>query len=208
MANSSSIENAGTGDAVTGTFLGLAEGAQIANFLGSGRSATLSYIGGDGHDVTLTGHGLFVSLDGAGNLVLTYNAGMDDAVTIQAAPATVESVITHAIELIGNQVAPFTGTGTMVARVPFTAVTETQISANVRRRQRCLDLQQGRVSQRLQRRGLSQPRQFTVRRPGGTLNNLVKSVFRDRRKWLHSDIRNRLLIDVVTIESMPVSPPR
>lgn len=130
MANSSSIENAGTGDAVTGTFLGLAEGAQIANFLGSGRSATLSYIGGDGHDVTLTGHGLFVSLDGAGNLVLTYNAGMDDAVTIQAAPATVESVITHATELIGNQVAPFTGTGTMVARVPFTAVTETQISAN------------------------------------------------------------------------------
>jgi len=55
---------------------------------------------------------------------------MDDAVTIQAAPATVESVITHATELIGNQVAPFTGTGTMVARVPFTAVTETQISAN------------------------------------------------------------------------------
>ena len=105
MANSSSIENAGTGDAVTGTFLGLAEGAQIANFLGSGRSATLSYIGGDGHDVTLNGHGIFVSLDGAGNLILTYNAGTDDAVTIQTAPATVESVITHATRLIGIQMA-------------------------------------------------------------------------------------------------------
>jgi hypothetical protein len=34
MANSSSIENDGTSDAVAGTFRGLAEGAQIANFLG------------------------------------------------------------------------------------------------------------------------------------------------------------------------------
>jgi hypothetical protein len=62
-------------------------------------------IGDDGHDVTLNGHGIFVSLDGAGNLILTYNAGTDDAVTIQTAPATVESVITHATRLIGIQMA-------------------------------------------------------------------------------------------------------
>ena len=105
MANSSLIDKDVTSDAVTGTFQGLAEGAQIANFLDSGRSATVSYIGGDRHDVTLTGDGFFVSLDGAGNLVLTCNADTDDAVTIQAAPATVESVITHATELIDNQVA-------------------------------------------------------------------------------------------------------
>jgi hypothetical protein len=123
------IDNDGTGDAVTGTFQGLAEGAKIANFLGSGRSATISYIGGDGNDVTLTGDGFFVSIDGAGNMVLTDNAGTNDAVTIQADPGTMEYVIRHATELIGNQVAPFTGTGTMVARVPFAAVTG-QIIAN------------------------------------------------------------------------------
>lgn len=41
-------------DAVTGTFSGLAEGAQISNFLSSGTIATISYIGGTGNDVTLT----------------------------------------------------------------------------------------------------------------------------------------------------------
>ncbi|MGZ0170991.1 MAG: beta strand repeat-containing protein [Planctomycetales bacterium] len=123
------INNDGA-DAVSGTFLGLAEGAKIANFLGSGRSGTVSYVGGDGNDVTITGDGFFVSIDGAGNLVLTDNAGTADAVTIQADPATSEYVITHTTELIGNQVAPFTGTGTMVVRVPFAAVTGTEIIAN------------------------------------------------------------------------------
>lgn len=125
------IDNDGTGDAVTGTFDGLAEGAKIANFLGSGRSATISYVGGDGNDVTLTGDGFFVSLDGSGNLIITDNAGTDDTVTIQADPATMEYVIRHTTEPIGNQVPGGTGTGTMVARVPFAAVTGTQIIANL-----------------------------------------------------------------------------
>jgi len=125
------IDNDGAADAVSGTFLGLAEGAKIATFLGSGRSGTVSYVGGDGNDVTITGDGFFVSIDGAGNLVLTDNAGTNDAVTIQADPGTMEYVITHATELIGNQVAPFTGTGTMVVRVPFAAVTGTEIIANL-----------------------------------------------------------------------------
>ncbi len=41
-------------DAVSGTFDGLAEGATIENFLGTGHSATISYVGGDGNDVVLT----------------------------------------------------------------------------------------------------------------------------------------------------------
>lgn len=40
-------------DAVTGTFSGLAEGAIIPNFLGSGLTAQISYVGGTGNDVTL-----------------------------------------------------------------------------------------------------------------------------------------------------------
>ena len=41
-------------DAVIGTFNGLAEGAFIPNFLGSGLSAQITYLGGDGNDVMLT----------------------------------------------------------------------------------------------------------------------------------------------------------
>ena len=39
---------------VTGTFAGLAEGATISNFLGSGLDATITYAGGGGNDVVLT----------------------------------------------------------------------------------------------------------------------------------------------------------
>ncbi|MCX7421143.1 MAG: autotransporter-associated beta strand repeat-containing protein, partial [Planctomycetia bacterium] len=42
-------------DAISGTFNGLAEGATIStNFLGSGRTATISYVGGSGNDVVIT----------------------------------------------------------------------------------------------------------------------------------------------------------
>ncbi|MFM9959810.1 MAG: beta strand repeat-containing protein, partial [Planctomycetaceae bacterium] len=41
-------------DAITGIFNGLTEGAVIANFLGSGQSARISYVGGTGNDVVLT----------------------------------------------------------------------------------------------------------------------------------------------------------
>ncbi|MBX2927129.1 MAG: T9SS type A sorting domain-containing protein [Saprospiraceae bacterium] len=41
-------------DPIIGTFNGLAEGATINNFLGSGLDATISYIGGTGNDVVLT----------------------------------------------------------------------------------------------------------------------------------------------------------
>jgi len=47
------IANDGS-DAVSGTFDGLAEGAMIPNFLGSGLDAQISYAGGDGNDVVIT----------------------------------------------------------------------------------------------------------------------------------------------------------
>jgi len=40
--------------AITGSFTGLAQGATIANFLGSSLHAQISYLGGDGNDVVLT----------------------------------------------------------------------------------------------------------------------------------------------------------
>ena len=48
------ILNKTSAGAVTGTFTGLAQGAQIANFLGSSLHAQISYIGGDGNDIVLT----------------------------------------------------------------------------------------------------------------------------------------------------------
>jgi CSLREA domain-containing protein len=47
------INNDGA-DAITGTFNGLAEGATITNFLGSGLNATISYRGGTGNDVVIS----------------------------------------------------------------------------------------------------------------------------------------------------------
>ena len=44
--------NDGAGDAVTGTFAGLAEGAHVFSSLG--QDYTISYIGGDGNDIILT----------------------------------------------------------------------------------------------------------------------------------------------------------
>ncbi|MBV9214707.1 MAG: IPT/TIG domain-containing protein, partial [Acidobacteria bacterium] len=50
------IDNDGTSDAVSGTlFTGLGEGAVIStDFLGTHRTATISYVGGDGNDVVIT----------------------------------------------------------------------------------------------------------------------------------------------------------
>ncbi|MFN8354756.1 MAG: BspA family leucine-rich repeat surface protein [Spirosomataceae bacterium] len=47
------VDNDGS-DAVTGTFTGLAQGATITNFLGSGLNATISYTGGTSNDVIIT----------------------------------------------------------------------------------------------------------------------------------------------------------
>ena len=80
-------------DAITGTFNGLAEGAIVsANFLGSGLSATISYIGGTGNDVVLTviSGETGVVLSG-GNLVITDGNGgtSNDTLTISLNGANV-----------------------------------------------------------------------------------------------------------------------
>jgi hypothetical protein len=51
------INNDGS-DAVSGTFAGLPEGSLVGNFMGLGRAATISYVGGDGNDVVLTDAGI------------------------------------------------------------------------------------------------------------------------------------------------------
>ena len=61
----------------TGTFNGLAEGATIANFLGSGLDATLTYAGGDGDDVVLDILATTVTLVG-GDLIIDDAAGNED----------------------------------------------------------------------------------------------------------------------------------
>jgi len=63
------ISNDGS-DAVSGTFSGLAEGAVVStDFLGSGRTAAITYKGGDGNDVAIVVAG-GVSYSGAGQLKL------------------------------------------------------------------------------------------------------------------------------------------
>ena len=47
------LSQSGAG-AISGTFTGLPQGATIANFLGSSLHAQISYVGGDGNDITLT----------------------------------------------------------------------------------------------------------------------------------------------------------
>ena len=47
------VSNDGT-DPIIGTFTGLPEGSIINNFLNSGKTAIISYVGGDGNDVTIT----------------------------------------------------------------------------------------------------------------------------------------------------------
>ncbi len=68
------IDNDGTSDAVTGTFAGLAEGAVLTNFLGSGLDATISYAGGDGNNVVISVQSPTVTVAGTGG---------DDAITIR-----------------------------------------------------------------------------------------------------------------------------
>jgi len=52
--DSFTIINNDASDPVSGTFSGLAEGATISNFLGSGLDATITYVGGDGNDAVIS----------------------------------------------------------------------------------------------------------------------------------------------------------
>ena len=60
------IHNTGAGP-VSGTFLGLAEGSTVVSVTNPGTTFTLSYVGGTGHDVTLTG--LQIASDASGPVI-------------------------------------------------------------------------------------------------------------------------------------------
>ena len=81
------IDNDGISDAVSGTFAGLAEGASIANFLGSGLNATISYAAGDGNDVVLRIAGITITETDGGTSV-SENVTTDTvSVVLDAQPA-------------------------------------------------------------------------------------------------------------------------
>ncbi len=77
------ISNDGT-DAVTGTFAGLAEGAE---FISNGRTYKVSYVGGDGNDVTITDNTVVSSIDMTdADSLKSLSPGTTDQVTLT--PAT------------------------------------------------------------------------------------------------------------------------
>ncbi|MCA9062811.1 MAG: autotransporter-associated beta strand repeat-containing protein, partial [Planctomycetaceae bacterium] len=116
------INNDGA-DSVGGTFSGLPEGSTIANFLGSGLAALITYQGGDGNDVVLTVADTAVLVNGGTLNIVDANGGLNDLLTISTDLG--DYVITSASNLL---TAPgFTGDGTSTVRVPIASVTANTI---------------------------------------------------------------------------------
>jgi CSLREA domain-containing protein len=76
--DSFTIVNNDAGDALTGTFNGLAEGAVIPNFLGSPLGAKITYGGGDGNDVVLTVVAPQIAVEQPAGNALPYGAASVD----------------------------------------------------------------------------------------------------------------------------------
>src|SRR5262249_25116486 len=74
------INNDGS-DAISGTFNGLAQGATLPNFLGSGLTARITYKGGDGNDVAVIVDGPIVYSIPSGNGADTIRLILDAAGT-------------------------------------------------------------------------------------------------------------------------------
>ncbi len=102
IGNTFEIVKNDLGDAISGTFTGLAQGTRIVGFLGSAIDATISYTGGDGNDVVLTAVAALVtsfgpvdvafnSLTGTLDIVDPASGGM--AVTVQAGVSYVEVAV-------------------------------------------------------------------------------------------------------------------
>ena len=85
------VNNDGT-DAIIGTFTGLAEGATLPNFRGSGLNAKISYIGGDGNDVILRLIGVTPpSITCPANIVRSNDAGQCSAVVAYTTPTALDN---------------------------------------------------------------------------------------------------------------------
>jgi hypothetical protein len=113
-------------DPIVGTFNGLAEGATVStNFLGSGLSAKISYVGGTGNDAVITVGNppgtTSVAVVG-GNLVIVDIAGgtTDDRITIGRNGANIRITDPNHLVEAGNG-ATFVNTNTV--DVPFASVT-------------------------------------------------------------------------------------
>ena len=84
------VDNDGV-DAVIGTFAGLAQGATITNFLGSGLNAQITYTGGTGNDVVL-----IVSTPTLGTYSdATVIAGQNTTVTPNVAPTNAPYIVAY-----------------------------------------------------------------------------------------------------------------
>ncbi|WP_417398278.1 beta strand repeat-containing protein, partial [Gimesia chilikensis] len=94
------IQNDGAGS-VTGTFPGLPEGYEFANFLGSGLSAYITYVGGDGNDVVIH------MVDSTPEVDLPTN-GTDDEYTIEIDG--------------GNVVITEVGSGNIISSIPLASL--------------------------------------------------------------------------------------
>ena len=123
------INNDGT-DAVTGTFNGLAEGATVTI---NGVNFKISYVGGTGNDVTLSGLDTTTTLDGSGNLVITDANGVgtsNDSLTIKSDTTNSKFIISDTSLTFSTSIAGATGHGTNSVTIPFASVSGSQILVN------------------------------------------------------------------------------
>jgi hypothetical protein len=121
------INNDGS-DAVTGTFVGLAEGASVT--VGSFKGK-ISYVGGSGNDVVLKDIlETTVTLDGSNNLIITdINTSTNDnlKLSISGGQYRIEDL---SGALLWTNIAGASGSGTSVVLVNMSSVTGTKIHVN------------------------------------------------------------------------------
>ena len=126
------IDNDGTADAITGTFVGLAEGGVISDFLGSGLDATISYTGGNGNDVVLTfaePTQTEVTLAGGVLTITDSNGGSsDDDFTIGQLDGTNYTITDNNGEAFSTTIAGSTGNGTDTLTIPATGINSIQVN--------------------------------------------------------------------------------
>ena len=116
------------GEAVTGTFAGLPEGAAVTI---NGVNFAISYVGGSGNDVVLYEADTNIHLDGSGNLVIDDVAtASDDHLTIQSDTANNRYIVTDPGLALYTIISGASGSGTHTVFVPFGAVTGTDVDVN------------------------------------------------------------------------------
>jgi hypothetical protein len=121
------INNDGV-DAVTGTFNGLPESTIVTI---NGVEFVLSYVGGDGNDVTLLEAQTLIHLDGSGNLVVDdVGSGNNDLLTLQSDTTNSRFVINDPVLFLTTNIPGATGNGTHTVFVPFAAVTGANVFVN------------------------------------------------------------------------------